>query len=351
MIRESKGLSLSSNLRKCRSEILDFAKTHDRIYLYGAGKVASYWLHYLREEEISVTGLIVSDGEKKDSDFCEDTKVFWLSEITPKMIDALIIAVGAKLEQKIEDNIREAGLQNVAYRQRLIGHFDSSCALLPVQRLNRKEDRYFRSLQELNAIGRKTGTDKNEQFHDYLKKYEFFLRHYRDEEIVLMELGVLDGASLKMWEEYFERAKIVGVDISEKCRELEQGSIEIIVGDLQETDFIESLKRCTPSIIVDDASHMWSHQIKALSILFPCLPSGGIYILEDLGTSFRVPGLEMYADATTTGYEFCSAIAEVSTSKKPMEEAKIPLAYEAYQIGMDTSMVSFIEGSCILIKG
>ena len=42
----------------------------------------------------------------------------------------------------------------------------------------------------LNAIGLQHNTDKSSRKHDYLRFYEFFLAPFKDQEFVLLELGV-----------------------------------------------------------------------------------------------------------------------------------------------------------------
>ena len=72
-------------------------------------------------------------------------------------------------------------------------------------------------------------------------------------------------------------------------------------------------------IIIDDASHWWSHQIKALYHLFPSLKRGGIYILEDLGTSFEPYKFSNFDDANITTYDFLSAISECVCSSNSLQ--------------------------------
>ena len=58
--------------------------------------------------------------------------------------------------------------------------------------------------------------------------------------------------------------------------------------DLGKEDELESLCKLHPTVIIDDASHMWSHQIKSIWYLFSSLQNGGAFIVEDLETSFGV---------------------------------------------------------------
>jgi hypothetical protein len=40
-------------------------------------------------------------------------------------------------------------------------------------------------------------------------------------------------------------------------------------------------------VLIDDGSHLWEHQITSFRYLFPFIKQGGIYILEDIDTSYR----------------------------------------------------------------
>jgi hypothetical protein len=73
----------------------------------------------------------------------------------------------------------------------------------------------------LNEIGLKNNTDKSSTIHDYLKKYEKYFPFKRDDKITLLEIGVLNGSSVKSWKEYFVNANIIGVDINPDCKKYE----------------------------------------------------------------------------------------------------------------------------------
>lgn len=74
----------------------------------------------------------------------------------------------------------------------------------------------------LTDIAKRTGTDKW-GVHYYTPHYERHLGPLRDEEFVLLEIGVggytrsgQGGASVRMWRRCFQRAQIVGLDIEDK---------------------------------------------------------------------------------------------------------------------------------------
>jgi tRNA G46 methylase TrmB len=63
----------------------------------------------------------------------------------------------------------------------------------------------------LDLIGIRTGTDKSRLRHDYLRKYERLFERFVNKSIVLLEIGIHNGASLMNLEHYFTNANIVGI--------------------------------------------------------------------------------------------------------------------------------------------
>ena len=114
------------------------------------------------------------------------------------------------------------------------------------------------------------------------------MAHMRELPLTLLEIGVYHGASVKMWSEYFLNATIVGLDINEDCKKYESDRVKIRIGDASRIDFLFSVIQefGQPSVAIDDGSHRWDHQISALHSLFPLLKPGGIFVMEDLDTSF-----------------------------------------------------------------
>lgn len=141
---------------------------------------------------------------------------------------------------------------------------------------------------ELDAIGLKFGTDKSSVYHDYLRAYERFFRPRRHEPLTILEIGVFNGASLKVWEEYFPNGRIVGADIDETAHRFAGGRIDIEIIDQSNLEELVRLGvRHGPfDIVIDDGSHIWDHQITTLRTLFPFLKDGGLYVVEDLETNY-----------------------------------------------------------------
>ena len=65
----------------------------------------------------------------------------------------------------------------------------------------------------LSELGKKFNTDKG-TIHSYLDYYESVFERIRFDPIVILEIGIYEGASLEMWAEYFPMAEIHGIDIN-----------------------------------------------------------------------------------------------------------------------------------------
>ncbi|MDR2612705.1 MAG: class I SAM-dependent methyltransferase [Deltaproteobacteria bacterium] len=216
----------------------------------------------------------------------------------------------------------------------------------------------------LDGIGRGKGTDKcagDGSCHDYLRKYEFFLRPLRGEAFTLLELGVFKGASLRTWEEYFPEARIVGVDIEPETERHAGGRVEVILGDLSRTPFVESLRAIGARVIIDDASHWWTDQLRSLFVLYPSLPRGGIYIVEDIHTSFQPLAPLFSAGIDAPPARVLLKIAEYMTGNgktTPLAPGKplLPLSpeplfhNEVRQMAGMTDLAVFMESSCLLVR-
>lgn len=148
---------------------------------------------------------------------------------------------------------------------------------------------HLKECKTLNDFALFFGTDKSSEYHDLCDLYEGFLEKFRETEFNLFEYGVLYFASLNMWGAYFPTAHIFGVDPGQEqyTDNIYGKNITYIKHDAYDEDFMNTIfKKSPPSVIIDDATHYYSHQIRGFEISFPFLVSGGLYIVEDMETSF-----------------------------------------------------------------
>ncbi len=342
-------------LHKDREEILSFCNRHGSIFIYGAGKVAKEMILYLEEEEIDIKGIVVGNRHKKETTYC-GYHVLEIDDWEYGLSDGVILGIAWDKQQQVFHDLLHAGVDKKdIYFQKIFGRriFPWNYSAVSINENN--DGKFFIFRNELNELGMRYKTDKSDEYHAYLRKYEFFLEPYRVCEMNVLELGVFNGGSLNMWEKYFEKAYIYGVDINPDCKKYENVRRKVIICDLSKEESYDGLKRLNPMVIVDDASHMWSHQIKAFCYLFPSLTSGGIYIIEDLGTNFSERYVYNYDDASISCYMLLQEIAKVVVSGEipilsDMKPECIPFADEIFYLAEQIEMITFIRESCIIIK-
>jgi hypothetical protein len=156
----------------------------------------------------------------------------------------------------------------------------------------------------LNELATKYKTDKGPGEHDYTSRYSMYLESFRELEFNLLEIGVCDGASVKMWKEYFPKATIVAIDIDPRCKEFEEERIHIHIGDQTDVKFLQTVVSQYGhfEVILDDGGHSWKQQIVSFETLFPNLSYGGLYFLEDMHTSYRTNSV--WSDFHVTGVNY-----------------------------------------------
>ena len=112
----------------------------------------------------------------------------------------------------------------------------------------------------------------------------------------ILEIGMWDGGSLAFWNEILRPEKIVGVDLNARedsayfrdyaqTRGL-QSTLRSYWG-IDQAD-AQALLRIVEQefggaldMVMDDASHFYEPTLASFQILFPLLPEGGLYIIED----------------------------------------------------------------------
>jgi 23S rRNA U2552 (ribose-2'-O)-methylase RlmE/FtsJ len=112
----------------------------------------------------------------------------------------------------------------------------------------------------LHELGLLYGADKATH-HGFCDFYE---KHLPTRINRLLEVGVMDGASLRMWRDYYPQAEIVGVDIR-ACNPVE--GCTVLQGDATDPVFLATLGRF--DVIVDDGSHMTADQQATFDSLAP----------------------------------------------------------------------------------
>lgn len=155
---------------------------------------------------------------------------------------------------------------------------------------------------ELCVIGKKYLVDKCPGIHHtYTPKYHSLLSSMRDNAKLVLEIGIgniplmkpitggnyVPGASLRMWRDYFSKAKIIGCDILDDVL-FQEPPIHTFSVDQSSESSLNNLMNIVKifeeyaDFIIDDGSHIKDHQIISFKTLWPLLKKGGLYIIEDI---------------------------------------------------------------------
>jgi cephalosporin hydroxylase len=128
--------------------------------------------------------------------------------------------------------------------------------------------------------------------HKWMHYFEIYDKHFskfRNRPVSLIEFGVSHGGSLQMWRDYLgPQAKIYGADVNPLCASIQEPNVQIFIGDQEDRQFLRSIKESLPKfdIIIDDGGHMMGQQIATFEELYPHLNEGGVYLCEDVHTSY-----------------------------------------------------------------
>jgi hypothetical protein len=123
----------------------------------------------------------------------------------------------------------------------------------------------------------------------YFPIYEEYFSRFRNLDVTVFEIGVWQGGSLQLWKKYFgPHAKIVGIDIEEKCRGAEEDQVFVRIGQQGDIAFLNKLieEFGVPDIVVDDGSHKMKDMNVTFNHLYPKLPKNGVYVVEDTFFSY-----------------------------------------------------------------
>ena len=198
----------------------------------------------------------------------------------------------------------------------------------------------------LIEIGKKYPTSKNNS--GFIELYQKYFDQLKDKKINILEIGVDKGHSLRLWREYFTNANICGIDLYK--RDFTIDNTEILIGDQSDHAFLKSIvnKYKNFDIIIDDGSHQSQHVISSFKFLFSYLSNNGIYVVEDLQTSYvpRYGGSRFYLNKKKTSMNFFKSL----TDSINYEQNDKPF-YKKTLFDGKIKSVNFYQNIVFVIKG
>jgi hypothetical protein len=127
------------------------------------------------------------------------------------------------------------------------------------------------------------------KWNHYFEIYDRHLQHFKNKKINILEIGISHGGSLEMWNYYFKgNVTIYAVDINPECKKFETDNVKIFIGSQEDVTFLQNIKNVIPQVdvLIDDGGHTMKQQIVTFNNLFDHVTENGIYICEDLHTSY-----------------------------------------------------------------
>jgi len=208
--------------------------------------------------------------------------------------------------------------------------------------------------KNLEKLGRFYKTDKIGN-HFYLPHYQQHFEKFRLKKINLFEIGVggyndpnKGGNSLRMWKRYFRNGKVFSLDIYDKSK-LEEKRIKIFCGSQVDRDLMMKIadEIGKIDIIIDDGSHFNQHVIETFKILFPRLKDGGIYVIEDIQSSYWTElGGDMDKNNPLTIMNFFKSLTDGLNNKEFIYPGYIPNYFD-----MKIISIHFYHNLIFVYKG
>jgi hypothetical protein len=104
-----------------------------------------------------------------------------------------------------------------------------------------------------------------------------------------LEIGVDRGGSLELWRKFFgPDAVIFGIDINPSALIPEREDLEVRIGSQDDPAFLAGVvaEMGGVDVVLDDGSHVATHQRASFDVLFPLLSEDGLYVIEDTHTAY-----------------------------------------------------------------
>jgi cephalosporin hydroxylase len=144
-------------------------------------------------------------------------------------------------------------------------------------------------MNDLEKFFYETEHKRIHKWRNYFQIYAQHFERFRGKKINILEIGVAHGGSIDMWISYFGKdCTVYCVDIDPQCKKFEGERVKVYIGSQGDPEFLFWLTTQCPmwDIVIDDGSHRMKDQIMSFDWLFRHVKNGGIYLTEDVHTSF-----------------------------------------------------------------
>lgn len=131
-----------------------------------------------------------------------------------------------------------------------------------------------------------------DKWSNYFAVYDRHLSRFIGQAPVVVEVGVQGGGSLELWAQFFGPGAVIhGVDVDPECMSVEHRlhGVTVHIGDQASRAFWRDFRQRVPHIdvFIDDGGHTANQQTVTLDEMLPHIATNGVYLCEDLHTSYR----------------------------------------------------------------
>lgn len=176
------------------------------------------------------------------------------------------------------------------------------------------------------------------KWNSYFDVYERVLARFVGKQITLVEVGVGDGAALRMWKSYLRNARIIGVDHNPRAGGLAGPGVELVIGDQASEQFWEQFYASVGpvDVLLDDGGHSNEQQIVTVTQALRHVRDEGLILVEDVHASYRT---EYLNPARTSFINFAKHLVDGVNSRSPMVDWKSPYGQTISHLEFHESIV------------
>jgi hypothetical protein len=209
---------------------------------------------------------------------------------------------------------------------------------------------------ELCRLALQHDTDKGTT---YTQVYDRWLAHVREQRLRMLEIGLYNGGSFRMWRDYLPNAVLHGIDIDARTLayqdEVPNSQVRLVdQGDAAALERFVAELGGNYDFILDDGGHTMVQQIVSFEVLWPQVMPGGIYAIEDLGTSYfrEYGGEDLGHPATAVAYakELVDAVNRPHVMNPPANVSSAVHPVLQAQLRRDVASVHFHPGIALVVK-
>lgn len=278
-----------------------------KIIIYGIGKIGKRYVEQCMEQGVKDIELVDSNSSLWGTNFL-GRRIWNPDEILWKECALVVVSAGNTFSKEILERLTKrygvpeekivSYLDSVILRKGEIYNWgsmkfkeepDTDTITFGKEIGNKLESESLNDLEKFYFYGNHRVINK---WMHYFEAYERFFSQYRGRDLTILEIGVFKGGSLQMWRDYFKnscnKVTVYGIDINPECKCLEDEDIKIFIGSQEDRDFLRKVKKEIEKvdILIDDGGHTMNQQIISFEELFDLVSDSGMYLCEDLHTSY-----------------------------------------------------------------